>query len=283
MMAKIVRLCVLFLHGLFPMLFPLASSFALDWHRGILQIDHMDSSIQMQKYGETSPSYPEFNLPIQMTDLAEFSSESEAIMCFRLSTGMMVEWNGPGKFSIDRFEHSWLPSSLSAGESEYARALLYLNRGRLFIDAEQLSDATSLVIETPLGTLLGQNAIFAIDVENFRGGEKKNCTLYCFSGSVRFEGHDGTSLELSQGNKLALLFNEGMLKETTMILDASDQILWDQFNRQRQKFSNPQQFPERILPNLEEALKPALEDAPVQPSNYFYMPVLPTTPSFNHD
>ena len=204
-------------------------------------------------------------------------------MCFRLSTGMMVEWNGPGKFSIDRFEHSWLPSSLSAGESEYARALLYLNRGRLFIDAEQLSDATSLVIETPLGTLLGQNAIFAIDVENFRGGEKKNCTLYCFSGSVRFEGHDGTSLELSQGNKLALLFNEGMLKETTMILDASDQILWDQFNRQRQKFSNPQQFPERILPNLEEALKPALEDAPVQPSNYFYMPVLPTTPSFNHD
>lgn len=277
MSAKIVQSQILFVLFLLQVM----SSYALDWHRGIMQIDQSDPSVQMRKYGAASQLFLEFDQPFQMTDLAQFSSESEAVMHFRLSTGMVAKWQGPGAFSIDRFEHSWLPISLDAGEREYTRALLYLKRGLLFINAEQASDTATLVIETPLGTLFSQNAIFAIDLESFKESEKKNCTLYCFSGSITFEGLDGAVYKLSQGNKLALLLKEGLLKGNTIIFDASDRILWDQFKRQRKQFTDPYQFPKVSIPEVKDGAESVSEEAPARARDYFHMPVLPATPSFN--
>lgn len=268
---------------LVSVLFLASSVLALDWHRGILQIDHIDPGVQVQKYGATGEWLHEFNQPFQMSELAQFRSESEAVMYFRSSTGMSAQWKGPGKFSIDRFEHSWPPSSLEAGDREYTRAILYLGGGYFFINAEQTRNAATLVIETPLGKVLCQNAVFAIDLENFTENEKKNCTLYCFSGSVSFEGHDGAVVNLSQGNKLSLLLKEGLLKVTAIILGASDRILWDQFKRQSMQFDNPYKYPEVAMPSRGEELESDLVDALTWPKDHYFMPVLPATPSFNQN
>ena len=274
---KIVQLHMLF--GVFSLL--AMNAIALEWHRGILQIDLMDPGVQMQNYGETNRMFHEFNQALQIVDLVQFSAESEAAMYFRLSTGMSAEWKGPGEFSIDRFEHSWPPISMEASEREYTRTLFYLNQGYLFIDMGLASDTDTSVIKTPLGTLLCQNAIFAIDLEDFKGSDKKACMVYCYSGSLTFEGLDGSVLKLTQGNKLALLLKKGLLKVTTIILDGSDRTLWDQFKRQWKQFTDPDQYPKVSIPVVREGPEPALKESAARTRDYFYMPVLPPVQSFD--
>ena len=274
---KIVQLYMLF--WVFPFL--AMDALALEWHRGILQIDRIDPGVQMQKYGEANRIFPKFNQALQIVDLVQFSAESEAAMYFRLSTGMSAEWKGPGEFSIDRFEHSWPPISMEASKREYTRTLFYLNQGYLFIDIGLASDTATTVIKTPLGKFLCHNAIFAINMEDFNESDNKACTVYCYSGSLTFEGLDGSVLRLTQGNKLALLLKKELLKVTTIILDGSDRTHWDQFKRQRKQFPDPDQYPKVSISVVREEPEPALKESAARKRDYFYMPVLPPVQSFD--
>lgn len=255
---------------------------AFEWHRGLIQIDSMGSEIQFAKYGESSTKITAEELPLEFSERADFVTSSSAKLFFRVSTGIIGKWKGPGTFSFERFDHAWVANRLADVANELTSTIFYFNKGLLFITAEARRDKSSIVIETPLGKVISHGGVFSINIEDYDDSSQRNAIINCYQGSLEFEDFKGLTHSLRNGNKMSLILKDDLFKVNTIILDELELRAVDNFNIERTQFVNTDAFPKIEQPtrvNFIESDESMDKDEELK--KYYYFPLLKQIKSFN--
>ena len=251
------------------------------WSRGIVHIDQIDEGIHFSKYGELYSDISSETLPLEFSQLAKFSTEDQAKLFFRLSTGVLGKWKGPGKFSLEAFDHSWVETgALDDAVDEFTRSILYFDKGLIFINAENLKKESSIRIETPLGNVISYGGIFSIKLEEFQDSKERNAIIECYQGSLLYKDQKGHSHTLKNGNKMPIILKDNSLKVAVIELDALEQRAVSNFNKQRVNFIEANTYPKVERPTQTDSEKrDSSENESVQ--EYYYFPVIEQIKSFN--
>ncbi len=256
--------------------------FSLEWKRGIFQVDYINPNISIQKYGSLDPIKENADVPYKLSDLCSFSSQIKGSIFFRLSTGIMAQWVGPGSFSIDRFEHSWSEKVLNT-ENILTRNLIFLGQGRMIIDSKVIGKEALIIIETALGKIQCKEGIFSIDVEYLQDSKKKIITIICFKGTLQFDSINGSKFKLNPKDKIKALAKGEFFKVEPQIMTPSDSRFLDQYNRRRDQFENPNDYPQSEIEeaNILKKVEEELSQSESVLRGEFFMPVLEPIQSFN--
>ena len=270
---------------LFLLFFVSLSGFAysLEWNRGVVQIDQIDPGIRFSKYGGLSTEVSSETLPLEFSQLAKFFSDDLAKLFFRLSTGVLGKWEGPGKFSVEAFDHSWVQTSLRDDAfDEFTRTILYFDKGFLFINAEGLKKESSIRIETPLGMVISYGGIFSLKLEEFEDSAERSAIIECYKGSLVYTDQKGDTHSLRYGNKMPIMLKDNSLKVTVIELDALEQRAVGNFNKERLDFIEANACPAVERPTqVDSENRNGLEDKNESVQEYYYFPVIEQIKPFN--
>ena len=258
-------------------------AYSFEWNRGVVQIDQIDPGIRFSKYGGLYSEISSETLPLEFSQLAKFSTDDPAKLFFRLSTGVLGKWEGPGKFSIEAFDHSWVQTGLlDDAVDELTRTILYFDKGFLFINSEDLKKASSIRIETPLGMVISYGGIFSIKLEEFKDSTERNAMIECYKGSLVYTDQKGDTHSLRDGNKMPIMLKDDSLKVTVIELDALEQRAVGNFNKERVDFIEANACPEVERPTqVDSENRDGLEDKNESVQEYYYFPVIEQIKSFN--
>ena len=258
-------------------------AYSFEWNRGVVQIDKIDPGIRFSKYGGMYSEISSKVLPLEFSQLAKFSTDDPAKLFFRLSTGVLGKWEGPGKFSIEAFDHSWVQTGLQGDAfDELTRTILYFDKGFLFINAEDLKKASSVRIETPLGMVISFGGIFSIKLEEFKDSTERNAMIECYEGSLVYTDQKGDTHSLRDGSKMPIMLKDDSLKVTVIELDALEQRAVGNFNKERVDFIEANAYPAVERPNqVDSENRDSLEDKNESVQEYYYFPVIEQIKSFN--
>jgi hypothetical protein len=255
---------------------------AYKWHRGLYQIDQMESGIQFAKFGELSTGLPTEKFPLEFAQLANFSASDSAKLFFRLSTRVSGKWEGPGTFSIEAFDHSWVPLVSSQSVDEYTRTIFYCDKGLLFINAEALTKESFILIETPLGRVMSYGGIFSLKLEEFKDSGQRNAIINCYEGSLVYTDQKGVAHSLSSGNKMPIILKEDLFKVNRLELDELEQRAVSNYNKERVNFIEADAFPEvENATQVDSGQKAEANNEGEAIKQSYYFPVVEQMKSFN--
>ena len=258
-------------------------TYSFEWNRGLVQIDQIDPGIRFSKYGGLNTEILSETLPLEFSQLAKFSTDDPAKLFFRLSTGVLGKWEGPGKFTIEAFDHSWVQTnSLDDGVKELTRTILYFDKGLLFINAEDLKKESSIRIETPLGMVISNGGILSIKLEEFEDSMERNAMIECYKGSLVYTDQKGDTHRLTDGNKMPIMLKDDLFKVNVIELDGLEQRAVGNFNKERVDFIEENIYPEVKRPT--QADSENIQDSGDKNElvqEYYYFPVIEQIKSFN--
>ena len=257
--------------------------YSFEWNRGVVQIDQIDPGIRFSKYGGLYTEVSTETLPLEFSQLAKFSTDDPAKLFFRLSTGVLGKWEGPGKFSIEAFDHSWVQTgSHNDAFDELTRTILYFDKGFLFINAEGLKKESSIRIETPLGMVISYGGVFSIKLEDFEDSTERNAMIECYRGSLLYKDQKGDMHSLRDGNKLPIMLKDNSLKVAVIELDAIEQRAVGNFIKERLDFIDANAYPEVDRPtHFDLENRGDLEEKNQSIQEYYYFPVIEPIKLFN--
>ena len=258
-------------------------TYSFEWNRGLVQIDQIDPSIRFSKYGGLNTEIFSETLPLEFSQLAKFSTDDPAKLFFRLSTGVLGKWEGPGKFTIEAFDHSWVQANLlDDGVEELTRTILYFDKGLLFINAEDLKKESSIRIETPLGMVISYGSILSIKLEAFEDSTERNAMIECYKGSLVYTDQKGDTYRLRDGNKMPIILKDDLFKVNIIELDALEQRAVGNFNKERVNFIEANTYPEVERPTQADSVNiQDSEEKNESVQEYYYFPVIEQIKSFN--
>lgn len=260
-----------------------AFAYSLEWNRGLVQIDQIDPGIHFSTYGDLNDNILLENLPRKLSRLSKFHTDHKEKLLFRISTGVLGKWEGPGKLSIEAFDHSWLQASSSNGSvNELTRTILYFNSGFLFINAKKLEKESSIRIETPLGVIISYGGIFSIMLEELKGSGERNALIASYEGSLVYTDQRGNAHSLRDGNKMSIMLKDDLFKVNVVELDSLEERAVGNFNKERVNFIEANAYPEVERPiklGSVRADSTSHENESVQ--EYYYFPVIKRIKSFN--
>ena len=258
-------------------------TYSFEWNRGLVQIDQIDPGIRFSKYGGLNTEISSETLPLKFSQLAKFSTDDPAKLFFRLSTGVLGKWEGPGKFTIEAFDHSWVQANLlDDGVEELTRTILYFDKGLLFINAEDLKKESSIRIETPLGMIISYGGILSIKLEAFEDSTERNAMIECYKGSLVYTDQKGDTHRLRDGNKMPIMLKDDLFKVNIIELDALEQRAVGNFNKERVNFIEANTYPE--VERTTQADSVNIQDSEKKNESvqeYYYFPVIEQIKSFN--
>lgn len=258
-------------------------AYSFKWHRGSYQIDQMDSNIEFAKYGEIVSEILTEELPLEFSQLAKFSANDSANLFFRISTGVLGKWEGPGKFSIEAFDHNWIEAGFSnKSVDELTRTILYFDKGLLFINAEALNKESSILVETPLGKVIAYGGIFSFKLEDFKDSAQRNAIINCYKGTLVYTDLNGFTHTLSDGNKMPIILKDDLFKVNTVKLDELEQRAESNFNKERINFLDAEAFPKVEMPKQADFVKTdESENESEAIKKHYFFPVVQQIKSFN--
>ena len=257
--------------------------YSFEWNRGVVQIDQIDPGIRFFKYGGLYTEISSETLPLEFSQLAKFSTDNPAKLFFRLSTGVLGKWEGPGKFSIEAFDHSWVQTDLTDDAfDELTRTILYFDKGVLFINAEGLKKESSIRIETPLGMVISYGGIFSVRLEEYEDSAERSAMIYCYQGSLLYTDQKGDTHSLRDGNKMPIMLKNDSLKVTVIELDALEHRAVSNFNKERVDFIEANACPKVDRPTQTDSEnRDDIEDKNESVQEYYYFPMIEKIKSFN--
>lgn len=260
-----------------------AVAYSFEWNRGVVQIDQIDPGIRFSKYGGLYTEVSSETLPLEFSELAKFFTDDPAKLFFRLSTGVLGKWEGPGKFSIEAFDHSWVQTGLlDDAFDELTRTILYFDKGFLFINTEGLKKESSIRIETPLGMVISYGGIFSIKLEEFEDSAERSAMIECYQGSLVYTDQKGDTHSLRDGNKMPILLKDDSFKVAVIEMDALEQRAVGNFNKERVDFIEANAYPAVERPTQTDSEnRNGLEDKNESVQEYYYFRVIEQIKSFN--
>ena len=200
-----------------------------------------------------------------------------------MSTRILGKWEGPGKLSIEAFDHRWGDNQSSNELSNYVtRTIFYFNEGFLFINAEALGLESFIIVETPLGKVISYGGIFSIKLDEFKDSAQRNAVIECYEGSLVYTDQTGTENALSKGSKMPIIFKDGLFKVNRLKLDKLEQRAVYNLKKESVNFIEAGVFPEFEIPmqsDLEQKDEDKNKGDEIKKS--YYLPIVEQMKSFN--
>lgn len=145
-------------------------------------------------------------VPSQIGGLLNCRMADKSSVFLSTSNRMFLHYEGPGSFSVERFEQVE-PSSDSwqedQGELVQSRMIYNLRTGSLVVDARNMLETSQCMVELPLGRVSLRRALVGLKIEFDPRGEIFNFAIVCVDGQIRFTDNRGKTYTLRTGQRLA--------------------------------------------------------------------------------
>lgn len=176
------------------------------WVRGSAIVHSVDGKAEFTELGSGTYHSDLENVPSGIGGLFNCLMVDSSSAFFSTSNRMFIQHNGPGSFSIERFEQvephpeTWQEDQ---GELVQSRMIYNLRSGGLMVDARRMLETSQCSVEIPLGRVSLRRALIGLKVELGQRGEIFSFEIVCLDGQVRFTDNRGGIYTLRTGQRLA--------------------------------------------------------------------------------
>lgn len=234
------------------------------WVQGAHLLHRFKGQVALSELGKPDFNLEAADLPLALGGLFTCELESGAAIHLSTSNRGFVEFRGPGKFGIERFEQTQTDKDGGqAAGREYgqSRMLLSLRAGHIFIDTRGLGELSRLAVETPLGRITTRQALWQMNIRFDQRSGIFDFEVVCSDGRVYFTDRRGTAYELRAGQRLAGA--GGSMNPGVEVVESTEAgaAAMQEFLTVREELASEANRTEHYLPAMK-ALPTAIADLP---------------------
>ncbi len=182
------------------MVAPFVTTQAGEWMRGAVAVTSVSGEVALEEVGGESVRLSVADeLPLYFSGLLNVRTAQASEAVFLKTSNQISIYNaGTGFFAIERFEQE-LGASSEQGKS---RMILHLRQGLLAVDNRALSEASQMIVETPLGRISVKNGWWLMEIAYDERSHIYDFSIECADGVLRFTDRPGATYTLRSGQRL---------------------------------------------------------------------------------
>ena len=172
---------------------------AEDWMHGAAVVTSVTGEVILEQVGgESLQMNPTDRMPLLVSGLLQIRTKEKDAVFLKTSNQISIYHEGAGYFAIERFEQD-VATSMDLGKS---RMILNFRQGLLAVDNRALSEASQMIVVTPLGRMSVKNGWWSM--ENAYDSRRRlyNFSITCADGALRFTDLFGQTYTLRSGQRL---------------------------------------------------------------------------------
>lgn len=176
------------------------------WWTGSFIVHHQEGTSHIGEARSIDLVAPEVGDKCVFGALLEVQAGVNSEILLSGSNRLVLQFSGPGDFRVERFEQTGFSMDdweVAAMESGWSRMRLFLRNGHLFVDSRVMSEASQLIVETPVGRLFVTRALWQIQIRYDSRMEIFHFEIFCSEGHLRFIDNQGVSYVLRGGQRLS--------------------------------------------------------------------------------
>lgn len=172
---------------------------AEDWMRGAAVVTSVTGEVILEQIGgESLQLNPTDRLPLAVSGLLQIRTKEKDAVFLKTSNQISIYHEGAGFFAIERFEQE-VATSMDQGKS---RMILNFRQGLLVVDNRALSEASQMIVVTPLGRMSVKNGWWSMEVVYDTRRRLYDFSIRCADGTLRFTDLLGQTYTLRRGQRL---------------------------------------------------------------------------------
>ena len=154
-----------------------------------------------------------FDQPRYFPGIFNCRAQPGGMALIQLSNRTVLEFKGEGYFSVERLEDVLAADRDKSGglAERHSRMIFNLRRGQLLIDSRHLSGNSRLVLETPIGRVLGFSALMLVQIEYDYRNQLYDFRISCGEGMVQFSNLRQQSYTINAGQRISGVGNSAGL------------------------------------------------------------------------
>ena len=173
---------------------------AEDWMRGAAVVTSVAGEVILEQVGgESLQMNPTDRMPLVVSGLLQISTKEKDSVFLKASNQISIYHEGAGFFAIERFEQDVATSSMDLGKS---RMILNFRQGLLVVDNRALSEASQMIVVTPLGRMSVKNGWWSMEIAYDARRQLYDFSIKCADGALRFTDLFGQTYTLRSGQRL---------------------------------------------------------------------------------
>jgi hypothetical protein len=153
------------------------------------------------KEANAAEAAPTNELPRYISGLFNIESNAPGMVSMATSSGVFMEYYGPGKFDVERFEEILL-SNAEGNYTELFQMLLNMREGVLCVDASRLPDGNEFMVVTPVGRIFSGPARWILKVNFNKSIRDYNIELENIEGVVRYVSTQNKSYDVVSSRRV---------------------------------------------------------------------------------
>lgn len=235
------------------------------WVQGAHLLHRFAGEVELSELGKSAIDLDTTDLPLALGGLFTCQAESGAAVYLSTSNRGFIEFRGPGKFGVERFEQTQRDASEGqSGASDYgqSRMLLSFRSGQIFIDTRGMPEFSRLAIETPLGRITTSEALWQMRIRFDQRSGIFDFEVGCSDGRIYFTDQRGIGYELHAGQRLAGVGGWRNLGVEVVEGTESSAAAMEEFLTVGEVFASEAKRTELYLPAMK-ALRSSVVDMPV--------------------
>ena len=172
---------------------------AEEWMRGAAVVTSVTGEVVLEEVGgESLQMHPKDSLPRPVSGLLNVRTELKDAVFLKTSNRISIYNEGAGFFAIERFEQD-VATSMDQGKS---RMIFNFRQGLLAVDNRALSDASQMIVETPLGRISVKDGWWLMKIAYDERSHLYDFSIECADGVLRFTDKAGDTYTLRNGQRL---------------------------------------------------------------------------------
>lgn len=183
-----------------------AWSNASDWMQGSFLIHEISEGVSLSELGATELAVSGADLPLGIGGRFSCRADPGAGLLLSASNGLFVQLSGAGELGVERFEQTKLaeagPQAVTLREDDQSRMLFSFRSGHLYLDTRELNEASRVAVETPLGRIAADRALWQMRIAFDQRSGIFNFEIACSEGRLRFTDRRELNYALRAGQRL---------------------------------------------------------------------------------
>lgn len=228
---------------------------ASGWIQGSFLVHEISDGVRFSELGATDLAVSHPDLPFGLGGRFSCRADSGAAVVLSASNGMFLQLSGPGEFGVERFEQTKLaedgPQAMTLREDNQSRMLFSFRSGHLCMDTRELNEASQLAVETPLGRITADRALWQMRIAFDQRSGIFNFELACSVGRVRFTDQRGLNYALRAGQRLSGAGGWANPGINVVEVTENDQETFEAFLTRREKAQAAANRIELYLPRID--------------------------------